>query len=307
VGAPPRSSSGNGPAASVVPRHDGDAGPGQPLRDLQSFMAGAIRRETTLAEHADVREPALRAIAGNERLSPIEQLDIYREQFFLRHIDALYEDFSAVGHLLGWEGFEALGRAYLRARPPDSFTLRDLGARLPDFVAAEAPWKDDALLVDTARIEWAFVEAFDASDAPPLDPGSIARAPEDAWPGAHVVFHPALRRVALRYPAHELRAAVRAKKEKGDDVEVARPEAAPAYVVIYRGPDAKLRYVDVDRDAFELLALLAEGRPLAAACDALGEKLGVADASALEAKVGKWFREWAAYGWVCRVEFGAVT
>ncbi len=269
------------------------------LDSLQRFMAEAIRRPTTLAEHPDLHGDTERTIAGNDRLSPIEQLDIYREQFFLRHFDALYDDFPAVEHLLGWDGFEALGRAYLAEHPPESYTLRDLGAKLPAFVGDHAPWKNDRLLVDTARVEWAFVEAFDAPDAPPLDPRTLENAPSDAWPRARVVLHPAMRRISTEYPAHELRAAVRDKKE------AERPSPSPAHVVIYRGPDAKLRYIDIEREAFELLGLLAEGNALEPACEALAARLRITDAEALEARVGRWFQEWAAHGWITRVEFGA--
>ena len=43
------------------------------------------------------------------------------------------------------------------------------------------------------------------SDAAPLDPAKLAAIPEDAWLGARIVLHPALRLLQVRYPVADLR------------------------------------------------------------------------------------------------------
>jgi hypothetical protein len=276
-----------------------------PLDALQTFMARAIQRHAPLTEElADLGPMTLATVAGNERLSPVEQLDIYREQFWLRHVGSLREDFPSLVHVLGDERFAELSRAYLAQNPPASYTLRDLGVELAAFLAKTPPWEEDPLLVDIAHLEWAFIEAFDAADAPRLDVSALASASEDAWSRARVAFQPALRRLSLRYPVHELRGKVRA----GEDPD--RPGPKDVCVVIYRaglgheGSTADrgtLQYIEVDRMAFDLLAALEQGTPLAAACAALAPDTG--SAADLEARVGAWFQQWAAYGWIRRVDF----
>src|SRR5215831_16934936 len=97
-------------------------------------------------------EKAPAVATGNARLSPVEQLDIYREQFWLRHVGVMEEDFVSIVTLLGHDGFHDLARAYLTACPPRTFTLRDVGDRLADFVATDPAYQDDLLLADLARL-----------------------------------------------------------------------------------------------------------------------------------------------------------
>lgn len=179
------------------------------LASLQLAIAELIRESAPLAGDA-ARAPLVARIAtGNERLSPAEQLDVYREQYLLRHVDVLREDFLSLEHALGDAEFEGLATAYLQAFPSRSFSLRDLGERLPRFVAERAPWSADPLLADLARVEWAFVEAFDAPDAPPLALADVAAIAEEAWPSVRLALQPSVQRLALRYPAHEARLVAR--------------------------------------------------------------------------------------------------
>jgi hypothetical protein len=266
------------------------------LRDIQSFMASVIQRPASIREDSMSWAETERLVGPNPRLSPVEQLDVYRQQFWLRHVDALREDFVSVHHLLGDAGFEELCQRYLAVNPPTSFTLRDLGDRFADFIDATPPYKCDALLVDCARLEWAFVEAFDASDAPPLDTQAIVAAREEAWAGAQVALHPSVQALRLSHPAHVYRAQVR------EGADPPRPEPTPTCVVVYRGAE-KLMYIAVEPLALQLLDLLAAGTPLASACESVAKEAGIANASELEPRVGAWFQAWAGYGWVSRVDF----
>jgi hypothetical protein len=266
------------------------------LSEVQAHMGAAVVRTAPIEDDGALAEATRRIVAPGVRLSPVQQLEIYREQFWLRHIGAMKEDFVTLHHLLGEDAFRSLCERYLAAHPPESFTLRDLGDRFAEFVRATEPWSKDTLLHDCARLEWAFIDAFDAADAPPLDPVSIAEAPEEAWGGARVVLHPSMRLVAMEHPAHVYRAQVR------DEKKPERPAPAATRVVVYRGPE-KLMYIAVEPLAFDLLARLAKGVPLAAACEEVAAGAAVADDAELETKVGGWFQAWAAYGWVSRVEF----
>ncbi len=262
------------------------------LEALQAFMAEAIRSERPLTEDAALALRAAQVAAGSERLSPVAQVDVYREQFWLRHQGSLEEDYPTLVHLLGGEAFSALCRVYLREHPPASFSLRDLAADMPSFLAKTAPYRDDGLLADCARVEWAFIEAFDAADAPPLDPSVLATTDEDAWPGARLMFHPSLQLLSLAYPAHEFRAAVR----RGE--APARPEAHATAVAIFRAGE-RLTCTVVQPVPFELLVRLSKGEALGAACEAVAAMEGAGD---LESEIAGWFQAWVGAGWLTRVE-----
>ncbi len=261
------------------------------LNELQEFMAEVLQKPRPLAEHAALAGATPEVIAGGERLSPVEQLDIYREQFWLRHTGALEEDYRTLCHVLGHDAFHSLCADYLAAYPPDSWSLRDLGAKLPEYLGKTAPWTDDALAYDLARYEWAFVDAFDAPDAPPLDTAAIAAASEDDWSRAKLELAPSVQLARARFPVDELRAAV----QRGESPE--RPAARDVHLVVWRGADA-MKYLDVEPAALALLERLAKGEGLAEACEAL-----TAAEPAVGEKVGPWFQQWSQMGWIARVVF----
>ena len=261
------------------------------LNEVQEFMAEVLQKPRPLAEHAKLAEATPGLIAGNERLSPIEQLDIYREQFWLRHTGALEEDYKTLLQGLGHEAFHSMCADYIETHPPDSFSLRDLGAKLPAFLRATEPFAADALACDLAEYEWAFVDAFDAPDAPPLDTAAIAAATEDDWSRAKLELAPSVQLIRARYPVDELRAAV----QKDESPE--RPDPKDVHLVVWRGPDA-MKYLDVEPAARALLRRLANGESLAGACEAIA-----VEEPAIGEKVGPWFQQWSQFGWIARVVF----
>lgn len=238
--------------------------------------------------------------SGSERLTPAMQLAIYREQFLLRHVGALRDDFLSLENALGVEGFERLANAYLQRFPASSFTLRDLGADLARFLAETKPWSLDPLLAELARVEWAFVEAFDAPDGPTLALDSLTSLREDEWPAVRLILRPSVRCLSLAFPAHDQRLAAR---DAGASTRpLARPEPRASYVVVFRGNE-RLECLDVERDAYSLLRELARGVPLGEACELVAASSDASEA-AFEAKVGGWFQQWTALRWISEVERG---
>jgi hypothetical protein len=233
-------------------------------------------------------------MAGNAKLSAEEQLDVYREQFWLRHLASLREDYVAVEHLLGKDRFEALVRAYLDEHPPRHFSLQRLGDAMPDFVESASPWSRDPFLCDLVRVEQAFVFLFDAPDARPFDPAMVANVPEDAWPRATIRLSPAFRILHLGSEAHLYRAAART----GDAPAI--PERKPTHLAVARGKTS-LEYMALGEAQSVLLEKLRAGAPLGEACARTQAELSL-DAAAFEADLGGWFQGWTAWGWVVGID-----
>jgi hypothetical protein len=249
------------------------------LAELQRTFAQAIQRQEP--------DAAASVIAtGSERMDPHAQLEVYREQFWLRHVACLADDYPTLIALMGQAAFEELSARYLAAHPPVSFLLRDLGKDLAPFLAEQG---NDTLLADVARVEWAFIDAFDAADAAPLDPSTIAEASEDAWPGARIALHPSIVLLDLAYPADELRALAR------EGEPITRAEPSPRKTVVYRR-DLLLYLERVDDAAFAVLGALARGETLGAACSR---------AEGAEDRLGEWFTRWAGLGWISGVSFSS--
>jgi hypothetical protein len=272
------------------------------LVGLQTSLMDLLRRDASLTADVDASARAAEIATGNDRLTGVEQVDIYREQYFLRHVGALRDDFESLVALLGEDGFDALARAYLAAHPPTSFTLRDLGHALPAFVASHAPWSEDTLVADMARLEWAFVDAFDAAEAPKIELAAIASMPEEAWPLARVRLHPSVQLVEMRHLAEDYRSQAR-KLLAGELTELPRPEPGARYVVVFRGSE-KLKYIDVDRGAFALLCALRDGLALGDACERAASAAEMPEEAFQEA-LGGWFQSWTSWGWITALERAA--
>jgi hypothetical protein len=283
------------------------------LRALQRMMTHALVMPLTPDDELAPRWPDGRPMAEvveefikpNARLTAVERLRIYSISYWYRLLDGVYDDAPGLRGLLGEKKFDALARAYLAKYPSQSFTMRNLCARLPQFIreARRLTAPDTALAHAIARFEWAQTEAFDGEGKPVLTPDDLADVPpaklrlglqpyltllDFDWPIDDYVLA-IKRRDALRSEAsnaidHGPRAASRKR--------VRRPRRAKTFIVVHRY-NLKLYYKRVDAPAFKILTALAAGRTLASAVAAAGR--GVKPE-----QVRDWFGTWMELGWFCR-------
>lgn len=271
--------------------------------ELQHALLSALQQPRALHKSAAIVARAERELTGNHRVAPVEQLEVYREQFWLRHTSALLEDFPGVSGILGQRHWEPLVEGYLQCHPPDSWTLRNLGRRFADYVAGQTELPHHALCVDMARLEWLYTEVFDAADPGQLDPEKLASIADDAWDDVRVRFSPCLRVLRVGYPVARLRKQLRERSgEPGTsaDEAVAIPAAAKQNLVLYRDAEGGLCFSAIEDAAALLLEALQSGAALRAACESVAESVpGSADT--LERSLGNWFASWAAKGWIVDV------
>jgi putative DNA-binding protein/uncharacterized protein len=294
------------------------------LAALQELLGGAFGGLTPLGDRPELADQLHQIVGDKDTMTPIEQADVYREQFWLRHGDALREDFPGLRHLLGDDAFDALLRGYLLAYPPDSWTLRDLCRKMAVFCDEYAGFAADVAAVarDMARFEVAFEDIFDGADAAPIGPERVAEIPPEAWIGARLGFHPLLTLLSLGHPVHELRLAL---KEDKDPPRTVRAE--PTHLAMWRGADLKVHYRAIDAAEHRLLESLRRDARLGDACAELaaagerdadepsgeeqradepsGEEQRVDEPSGeeqrVDARLGAWFRAWAMRGWIVSV------
>ena len=286
------------------------------LAQLQRQMAAAILQPLTRddgmrPETADGRSMAAVAesfIAPNSRLSVFERLEIYNRQYWFRVMGALAEDFPALEAVVGGRVFEALSIGYLTACPSRSFTLRNLGSRLVEWLAVNPHWggRRHGLALDVARMEWAFVEAFDSAHRNPLTLEQIAAL--DA--SSRLALQPHVQLLALDRAADELVLALhdRQKREPGEAGQTrGQASAAPAKLPYLRPRptwlaahrvDLSVYYRRLEREEFLTLSAIGRGLPLAEALEA-----GFQDSRIHQPRrpqrVQTWFANWAELGWIC--------
>jgi hypothetical protein len=269
------------------------------LAEIQHALFDLLRQDRPAISDPTLTHLASQVAAGSARLSPAEQIDIYREQFFLRHALCLQEDFAAIEALIGLPTFEALCRAYLDAHPPASFSLRDLGARMPAYLAG--PWPEvlrdvehlRPWLIDLSRLEWALVDAFDAADLPPLDPTTLAALTPDALDAATLELDPGLTLLSLASPVHRI------QRDAAEGMPFDLPPLRPTWLAVYRAADLGLDWHEIPALEHHALTLLQQRIPLAAALDQVAATLpGPDDLALLTGSVGAWFGGWVQRGWV---------
>jgi hypothetical protein len=287
------------------------------LAQLQREMAAAVMQPLTHDENMRATTPDGRSmaevaeafIAPNSRLTAFERLEIYNRQYWYRVLGALAEDFPALRAVIGSRRFEALSIAYLTEHPSRSFTLRNLGSKLPAWLAAhpELAGRRHRLAVDVVAMEWAFVEAFDAAELAPLTQRQIAALQGES----KLALQPYLQLVALHYPADDLvlelhrrekrqtsEAGVAHEDDSGAPTAVPKLQPRPIWLAVHR-VDLSVYYRRIGREEFQTLEALHSGSPLGEAIEAgfLGSRIP----ERLHAeRVQEWFASWAELGWICQ-------
>jgi hypothetical protein len=285
------------------------------LAQLQREMAAAVMQpltkdenmRTTAPDGRPMDEVASSFIAPNSRLTAFERLEIYNRQYWYRILGSLAEDFPALRALIGAQRFDALSIAYLTEHPSRSFTLRNLGSKLPQWLTTHPEYagRRHRLAVDLARMEWAFVEAFDAPERDPLTQRQIAALQGES----KLTLQPCLQLVALSYPADDLvlelhQREKRQTSEAGvaheDDSAAARIpslQPKPTWLAVHR-VDLSVYYRRIAREEFQTLVALRDGSALGEALEAGFEGSRIAARQRPE-RVQEWFGSWAELGWIC--------
>jgi hypothetical protein len=280
-------------------------------------MAGAVMRPLTARGGMQARwrdgRPMKGVAAGfikpNDRLTSFARLEIYNRQYWFRLKDCFYDDYPGLRAILGEGRFERLACAYLGQHPSESFTLRNLGRRLAEFLEAEprwtAPWQPQAL--DMARLEWAHIEAFDNEARPRLEVDSLLDG-DPARLGLRLQPHLTL--LELGYALDEFLIQVkrneRLRAEASNAVEEPRARKQPRrkghlrpnpiFLAVHRKDDT-VYYKRLLPGQFRLLCAFQAGATLGEACEELAAS-GEADLDQLRA----WFQSWAGLGWFCKLE-----
>ena len=162
-------------------------------------------------------------IKPNDRLSSFERLEIYNRVYWFRVLDCLYDDYPGLRAIVGEKKFLRLATAYLAKYPSVSFTLRNLGQRLEQFLREEPAWiaPNEDLALDMVRFEWAQVIAFDDAERPRLTMDDISHTPPGRF---RLGLQPYLSLLELNYAVDRFLLAI--KKREADTL---RDEASNTF------------------------------------------------------------------------------
>jgi len=186
---------------------------------------------------------------------------VYRNNVAVGLIGALEARYPVSRRIAGEALFRALARAFAQARRPRSPVMIAYGVEFPEFIAA-----CDGVgphLVDVARLENAWIEAYHEQDAIAANVGDLAALSPECLPGARIAFHPAAR--LLRFPTPA--ASTWGAHQDGADPTAPVP-FAPQDALVTR-PDCEVRVRVLPPLAYDFALQLREGATLIEAAQAL--------------------------------------
>lgn len=242
--------------------------------------------------------PLASLVRSDRRLCAEDRLDVYANAYFYRIHDVLKEDFPTLAHLVGDEAFHDLATSYLAVQPSRHPSLRHVGSRLAGFLdghpAADSfrgrfPWA-----ADLARFEAASDDVFDAADRAAATRDDLARVPPERWDTLPIVLCPSVRVLALDWPVHEARRALR----RGEPIP--RLTRAPVRLCLWRR-DEQVVTRELSPDEATALASAASGIDFGALCERIAALHGEHEAPA---RAVAWLGAWLDAGLVRRPDAG---
>ena len=288
------------------------------LLDLQRRVAKVVmqplargdrmRRKSLTGESIKAEAEAL--IKPNSVLSSFERLEIYNRQYWFRVLSCFSEDFPGLRAIVGARQFDGLMREYLADCPSLSFTLRNLGSRLEEWLLRNPDWikPRETLALDMVRLEWAHIEAFDGACEPSL---TLADVETDASE-IRLLLQPYVRLLELSYAVDDLLIEIHNYEGETDTSsnsarnqqmrrrvgKYAQPEHERIYLAVHRAENS-VYYKRVELEAFRMLRALEDRNSFEASVELAFENSSMPEEERIAA-LQAWFANWAELGWFCR-------
>jgi hypothetical protein len=266
-----------------------------------------MRRRNSAGQSNEV--DAAQFIRPNDRLTSFERLEIYNRQYWFRLFSSFEEDFPGVQAVVGRKQFQALMRAYLEAHPSTSFSLRNLGSRLVNWLeenpASTEPHSEMA--VEMARLEWAHIEAFDNAIWPTL----TVDAREQIGAESRLTLQPHVRLVEAHFPVDDALIAVRNESGSRDTSSnnastghvskrmrgLREMKREPVHIAVHRFEDS-VYYRRLAAEDFRLLLALQQGIALGDAIDSAFDGSSIQE-NERPAYLQSAFAYWTTMEWFC--------
>ena len=286
------------------------------LRELQTVMASAVMRPLDAeggmrkrwVDGRSMKTVAAEFIKPNSRVTSFERLEVYNRQYWFRVLDCLYDDYPGLRAILGERKFSRFAVRYMEVFPSASFTLRNLGRHLEEFIRDEPQFTRprQAQCIDMARLEWAHVEAFDeGAERPVTVDDLLGKEPSKI----RLRLQPHLRLLELDYPVDDVLLSLKEdhglRGDAGNALGKARARTRAKVTRLLRSKKVFLAVHRHDRSVYykrlelaqhALLKAIESGKSLEAACVKVFSTVGKSEPVDPQS-IQTWFQDWSALGW----------
>jgi hypothetical protein len=188
---------------------------------------------------------------------------VYRNNVAVGLIGAIEARYPVSRRIAGDDLFRAMARAFVRAHKPRSPVMIAYGAEFPEFAAGRDGVEPS--LVDVARLENAWVEAYHSEDAGVTTVADLAALSPDSLPNTRIALHPAARLLRFATPA----ASVWASSQSSSNP--ATPAEGPGEDALITRPDCDVRVRVLPPLAYDFALRLRDGATLVEALTALDD------------------------------------
>lgn len=220
-------------------------------RQLQNYLLGQQPHITS-------------AIVGTVNMPVTSRLQIYRDAYYLRLLEALQQDYPTLHALMGEEQFDQLGRHYIDSYPSHYRSIRWFGKDMALFLQHTQSNDDQPWQSEMAKFEWLLGQAFDAEDKTVITINAMAAIPAENWPGVSFKLHPSFCRFDLSW---DIVSVWKALKETG----IATPPKQVASIVCWmiwrKGYD--IHFSSLTADEAYMVESMAMGATFATICEGL--------------------------------------
>jgi hypothetical protein len=216
------------------------------------------------------------AVRDTSKADRVTLLDVYRDGYALRLIEALTTDYPGVMAMAGPADFDHMARAYIAATPSRHPSIRWYGSGLADFLSRTPPYSGAPAAAEMARFEWALGETFDSPNATPVTADALMALPQEAWETLSFTALPSLHRLTLAFEAPQ--AWQRRDEVDPGDLEVERA-AEPLVWAIWR-PDLVSNFRSLEHDEAAMLDAVVAGKAFPDLCETLAPFTGEEQAPA---------------------------
>ena len=219
---------------------------------LQHFTPGLLNPEA----------PTPANVSGHSGKSAHKRFNVYRNNVTASLVNAIGQVFPLTRKAMGEEAFRAAALTFVRDCPPTSKILFQYGHGFDAHLAEHGFDRERPWLCDLARLERAWLDAYHAADADPLQPAALGAIAPEKLGEAVFEAHPATRIIACATPAVSVMAALKS------DADPAAASAGAAETALITRPALAVDLRSLAPAVAVFFTALAQGTPLGEAAGA---------------------------------------
>ena len=166
------------------------------LRELQKAFGASVLAQ----DHEGAEGSKAAAFIHWGKLTPQQQLQVYRNNYFLGMSEALRATYTVINELVSEGFFSYAADCYIRKNPSTTGDLGNFGDDFPEFIETFEPAAGHPYLGDVARLERAWHQVMHAADAAPLSGDQLQALATTPPENLHFRLHPASRLLESKWP-----------------------------------------------------------------------------------------------------------